>query len=180
VRSSASAWLLDSYEAERHPVGAGVLAMTDALNKLVLGRSAIRRAVRRVTIDTILHLPLSRRLAAERLSGIGIAYPRRRHADHRLVGRRAPDVDWDGVRLYEVLRGGRFVLVTAAHADSEPLDWPGVDDVRHSDPKLPAAMLVRPDGYVAWATSRPAAASELAAVLTRWCGARSAVSCAMR
>ena len=151
--------------------------MTDALNKLVLGRSAMRRALRRVIIDTILQLPLSRRLAAQRLSGIGIAYPRRSRSDHPLVGRRVPDVECDDVRLYEVLRSGRFVLVTSVNEDIRPPDWPGVDHARHSDPQLPAAMLVRPDGYVAWATSRPPLATELAAVLTRWCGLRSGISC---
>ena len=150
--------------------------MTDALNKLVLGRSAMRRALRRVIIDTILQLPVTRRLAAERLSGIGIAYPRRSRSDHPMVGRRVPDVECDDVRLYEVLRSGRFVLVTSVNEDIQPPDWPGVDHARHSDPQLPAAMLVRPDGQVAWATSRPPLATELAAVLTRWCGPRSRIS----
>ena len=46
VRGTAPPWLLDSYEAERHPVGASVLQLTDAFNQLVLGRSAVRRALR--------------------------------------------------------------------------------------------------------------------------------------
>jgi len=179
VRGTGSAWLLDSYEAERHPVVAGVLAMTDALNKLVLGRSAIRRALQRFATRAIIHFPLSRRLAAERLSGIGIAYPRRR-GDDRLVGRRMPDIECDGARLYEVLRSGRFLLVTAAGPDSIAVDWPGVDHAVHTDPTLPAAMLVRPDGYIAWATRRPPVAAQLSAVLSRWCGQRAEDQCAIR
>jgi hypothetical protein len=66
----------------------------------------------------------SRRLAAERLSGIGIAYPRGSRGDDRLVGRRIPDIECDGTRLYEVLRSGRFVLVTAAGTDSIAVDCP--------------------------------------------------------
>jgi hypothetical protein len=176
--STASDWLLDGYETERHPVGAAVLAMTDALNQLVLGHSAVRRVLQRFVVRSILRFARSRRLMAERLSGIGIAYPRRRHRDHRLVGRRMPDVDYGNVRLYEILRGGRFVLVTAAHTGF--VDWPGVDHAVHTDPILPAAMLVRPDGYIAWAANRPPAASEMSAVLTRWCGQRPGVACAMR
>jgi 2-polyprenyl-6-methoxyphenol hydroxylase-like FAD-dependent oxidoreductase len=179
----ASDWLLDSYEIERHPVGAAVLAMTDALNQLVLGRSAVRRVLQRFAIRAILGFGRSRRLMAERLSGIGIAYPRRRHGDHRLVGRRMPDVDCGGVRLYEVLRGGRFVLVTGVNTPPEvgaSVDWPGVDHVVHADPAMPAAILVRPDGYVAWAANRSPAASELSAALSRWCGQRPEVSCAGR
>ena len=180
VRGSGAEWLLDSYEAERHPVGAGVLAMTDALSKLVLGRSAVRRALQRVATRTILHFPLSRRLMAERLSGIGIAYPRGSRSDDRLVGRRMPDIDCGGARLYKILRFGRFVLVTAAGAGSEAVDWPGVDHVVHTDKALPAAMLVRPDGYIAWATRRPPTAAQLSAVLSRWCGQRTEAACASR
>ena len=53
VRGTAPPWLLDSYEAERHPVGASVLKLTDAFNQLVLGRSAIRRALRAVAIRAL-------------------------------------------------------------------------------------------------------------------------------
>ncbi|HTQ17678.1 MAG TPA: hypothetical protein VML93_10160, partial [Mycobacterium sp.] len=51
----------------------------------------------------------------------------------------------------------------------------------HTDPSLPAAMLVRPDGYIAWAANRaPVASAELSAVLARWCGPRPGVACATR
>ena len=48
---------------------------------------------------------------AGRLSGIGIAYPRPSRGDDEMVGRRMPDIDCDGKRLYELLREGKFVLV---------------------------------------------------------------------
>jgi 2-polyprenyl-6-methoxyphenol hydroxylase-like FAD-dependent oxidoreductase len=175
--SATPDWLLDSYETERHPVGAAVLAMTDTLNQLVLGHSAVRRVLQRFVVRSILRFPFSRRLMAGRLSGIGIAYPRRRRQDHRLVGRRMPDVDCVGVRLYEILRGGRFVLLTAAQTGF--VEWPGVDHAVHTDPTLPAAMLVRPDGYLAWAADQPVVASELSAILTRWCGQRAGIRCTM-
>jgi hypothetical protein len=91
------------------------------------------------------------------------------------VGRRMPDIECGGARLYEVLRSGRFVLVTAAGTDSQVVDW-----LVHADPALPAALLVRPDGYVAWATRQPPSTTELSAVLTRWCGQRAEVPCAVR
>jgi hypothetical protein len=177
VHGSGAEWLLDSYEAERHPVGADVLALTDALNQLVLGRSAIRRALRRLVIASILRFPISRRLAAERLSGISIAYPRGSRGDDRMVGRRMPDIECEGARLYEVMRSGRFVLATAAGTDAIAVDWPGVDHVVHTDRTLPAAILVRPDGYIAWATRRPPVAAQLSAVLSRWCGQRAKDQC---
>ena len=57
VRGTAPAWLLDSYQTERHPVGAAVLRLTDAFNQLVLGRSRLQRLVRAVASATITRLP---------------------------------------------------------------------------------------------------------------------------
>jgi 2-polyprenyl-6-methoxyphenol hydroxylase-like FAD-dependent oxidoreductase len=164
VHGWAPAWLLSSYEGERHPVGARVLALTDAFNQLVLGRSKVRKAVQAFAIRTILRFRPSREAMMGRLTGIGIHYPRRSRADHPWTGRRMVDVTCSGGRLYELLREGRFVLITP-----EPVDgWS--DRVRvaaSDDPAMPApAVLVRPDGYVAWA-GEPAGA---AGALRTWCG----------
>jgi 2-polyprenyl-6-methoxyphenol hydroxylase-like FAD-dependent oxidoreductase len=162
VSGSAPDWLLDSYETERHQVGAKVLELTDAFNQLMLGRSLLRRAIRRVAITVLLKVGTSRRSILGRLSGIGISYPRPRGV-HPLTGHRMPDVDCSGARLYELLRGGGFVLVTAdRHLD------PGREDVTvalHADRALPEAVLVRPDGYVACAGS----AVDVLAALDHWC-----------
>lgn len=72
VRGQAPPWLLDSYERERHPVGAAVLRLTDAFNQVVLSSAATRR-VRVAVLGTVLRIPRTRRFLAERLSGIGIA-----------------------------------------------------------------------------------------------------------
>ncbi|MCV7068131.1 FAD-dependent monooxygenase [Mycolicibacterium farcinogenes] len=71
VRGQAPPWLLDSYERERHPVGAAVLRLTDAFNQVVLSSAATRR-VRVAVLGTVLRIPRTRRFLAERLSGIGI------------------------------------------------------------------------------------------------------------
>ncbi len=96
---------------------------------------------------------------AGRLSGIGIQYPRPRGA-HPLTGRRMADVDCSGTRLYELMRDGRFMVPTRA---SMALDE-AVAVAVHADASLPEAVLVRPDGYVAWAGS----AAELPAALRHW------------
>ncbi|GFG52755.1 FAD-dependent oxidoreductase [Mycolicibacterium agri] len=166
VAGTAPDWLLDSYEAERHPVGAAVLRMTDAFNQVVLGRSRAQRLVRAAVLGAITRLPVTRRAVAGRLSQIDIAYPRPSGHDHRMVGRRMPDVDCGGTRLYELLRGGRFVLATRGDTDVAP---PGVVSAVHADERLPAAVLVRPDSYVAWAHDRPAA-PDVAAAVARWTG----------
>jgi 2-polyprenyl-6-methoxyphenol hydroxylase-like FAD-dependent oxidoreductase len=163
VRGRAPGWLLDSYERERHPVGAGVLRLTDVFNQIVLSPSAKRRA-RVVVLGIVLRIPALRRSIAERLSGIGIVYPRSR-GEHRLVGRRMPDVDCGGTRLYELLREGRFVLVTAAKVAV------GDADVVHTVGDLvglPDAVLVRPDGYVAWADDRLPSARDVRAAMAHW------------
>ena len=162
VRGTAPSTLLDSYQAERHPVGTRVLRMTDAFNKLVLGTSVFRRAFRRVAITAILALPVGRRVLGGLLSGVGIRYDRPRGA-HRLVGTRAADVDCRPQRLFELLRGGGFVLLTKAD-----VVLPGVTTGVHDDPKLPAAVLVRPDGYVAWASDKMPDAATLRAALNDW------------
>ena len=82
-----------------------------------------------------------------------------------MVGKRMPDVDVGGARLYELLRDGRFVLATTDDIDVDRSDV--VYGVHH-DTALPAAVLVRPDGYVAWADDRPPTASHAAAAIAHW------------
>jgi 2-polyprenyl-6-methoxyphenol hydroxylase-like FAD-dependent oxidoreductase len=164
VRGSAPAWLLDSYQGERHPVGAAVLRLTDAFNQLVLGRSKVQRKVQELAVGVLTRVPRTRRMMGERLSGIGIAYPHRRDDDW-MVGRRMPDIDCEGKRLYERLREGKFVLVTAVPVE---LARPDIVHTVDRHPELPDAVLVRPDGYVAWASERMPSASELSAAIDRW------------
>jgi 2-polyprenyl-6-methoxyphenol hydroxylase-like FAD-dependent oxidoreductase len=169
VRGSAPPWLLDSYQSERHRVGANVLKLTDNFNQLVLGSNPVRRALQRVAIQSILRFAGSRRAMAERLSGIGIAYQRPPDS-HPMVGRRMPDVVCDGTRLYHLLRAGRFVLLTA-----EPvgIDRPEIVYAIDAAPALPDGLLVRPDGYVAWASERVPTTAEVSAAVNHWLNARS-------
>jgi 2-polyprenyl-6-methoxyphenol hydroxylase-like FAD-dependent oxidoreductase len=164
VRRSAPPWLLDSYENERHPVGATVLKLTDAFNQLVLGRSKAQRKVQSLAVGVLTRIPRTKRMMGERLSGIGIAYPHGRDDDW-MIGRRMPDIDCDGTRLYERLREGKFVLVTAEPVE---LDRPDIVHTVDKHPELPDAVLVRPDGYVAWASERMPGAAELSAAIDRW------------
>jgi len=164
VNGTAPPALLDSYEIERHPVGAAVLRTTDAFNQVVLGRSKIQRIARNVVIGTLTRVPKTRRIMREFLSGIGIAYARKR-GDNPMVGRRMPDIDCNGKRVYELLREGKFVLVTATPVEI------GRSDIVHvvgRHPELPDAVLIRPDSYVAWADDRMPSAAELAAAMDNW------------
>ena len=151
VRGRAPERLLDSYEAERHPVGRMVLRGSGGLLRLTLLRSGVLRALRNVSARALLKAgPIARRMAGA-VSGVGIGYPAPRGA-HPLTGKRAPDVRLAGdgpARLYQALRSGRFVLVTGADAGTTP----GVDVVTPAA-GTSIAMLVRPDGYIAWAADQ--------------------------
>ncbi|MBV9794196.1 MAG: FAD-dependent monooxygenase [Actinobacteria bacterium] len=150
--------LLDTYQGERHPVGEQVLRSSSALlqgamlripGPLKAGRSAAIRTLSRVR-------PLASRMTGA-ISGVAISYPAPRGA-HPLTGRRVGDQRLaDGRRLYEALRGGRFLLVTP-------------DGTRHADGLLAehgetvalaararTSVLVRPDAYIGWASDDPAA-----------------------
>jgi 2-polyprenyl-6-methoxyphenol hydroxylase-like FAD-dependent oxidoreductase len=175
VHGWASAGLLDSYEGERHPVGAWVLTMTDAFNQLMVSHSRVRRLLTRMAITAVLHFRTPRLAIGGRLTGLGIAYPRQR-GQHSWVGQRMPDVRCGDNRLYELLRDGRFLVVSRAGT-------PGVQAMgaRWSDrvrvvscrpdawADLPEAVLVRPDGYVAWA-SDVVGDGDVAGEVTTWCG----------
>jgi len=163
VNGGAPQALLESYQTERHRVGRQVLALTDAFNHLVLGRSAWQRAAQARLVRLLVGLRPTREYLAGRLTGLGIAYPPHGRGHHRWVGRRAPDLACIEGRLYELLREGRFVLVGA--------DAPGrprVRTARRAGPvghREPAAVLVRPDGYVAWAHDDVPAEQEVAEAL---------------
>jgi FAD binding domain-containing protein/aromatic ring hydroxylase-like protein len=170
--------LLDSYNTERHPIGRAVVRGSGALLRLALARSRATRAARWLLANVVGRFGSPPALVSRAVSGISIAYAAPRGA-HRLAGRRAPDVRLATgkagmTRLYEILRGGRFVLLTPAGAGAAiGRRWAGrVDPATPADATLPM-VLVRPDGYVAWATDETAPASRDAALrttLTHWCG----------
>jgi len=170
IQGWAPPGLLDSYHQERHPVGERVLKLTDGAYQLVMSRSRAGAAIRRLAIRTMLHLPPARRRIAGLLSGIDIRYPRPR-GSHPWTGRRMPDLTGDdGHRLYETLRAGQFVVVdTSGSADD--LDRPEHVRLLRCPPQadLPATLLVRPDGYVAWASTQPHP-TDLSAAIRDWCG----------
>ncbi|MER5390371.1 FAD-dependent oxidoreductase [Saccharopolyspora sp. NPDC002686] len=161
--------LLDSYHAERYPVGRMVLRVSHALLTAVITRSPLIRALRAGVASVAHQLGVVEAHVARGISGIGIAY-RAPWCSHPLTGRRVPDIRLAGVpgRLYEALRQRKFVLVgrdTAVVAES----W--ADRVVAAAPAgdLRFTLLVRPDGYAAWAAESPSA-EELRRVLELWLG----------
>ncbi|MFC0846882.1 FAD-dependent monooxygenase [Streptomyces noboritoensis] len=163
--------LLDSYHEERHPVGAAVLRTSGAIVRLAMAHNPVQRTARSLVTRLLNGVRPARDKAMGRISGIGIAYPAGRGA-HRLTGTRVPDLALAEGRLYELLREGEFVLVTPAEADAAPerrvirAHWTGARRT---------TLLVRPDGYVAWASETPDATA-LEEALRRWTGEGRAVA----
>ncbi|MFE4536546.1 FAD-dependent oxidoreductase [Streptomyces scopuliridis] len=164
--------LLDTYEKERHPVGAMVVRTSGAIIRLALTRSAPLRALRSVGSQLLARAhPFSDRVM-RMVTGIGIAYPSPRGA-HPLAGRRAPDLALSSGRLYEALRAGRFVVV-GPRGDERvrsvvPADGPAV--YTESARSATRTLLIRPDGYIAWAADHPDPTG-LSRALTEWTGRR--------
>jgi 2-polyprenyl-6-methoxyphenol hydroxylase-like FAD-dependent oxidoreductase len=151
LRGRAEDALLDSYHDERHPVGAMVLRTSGALIRIAMAHTPLQRTGRALATRLFNGLrPVTSR-AMGMISGIGISYGSPR-GSHSLTGRRVPDLALAEGRLYELLRKGEYVLVAAADGPV-PADIPPHTVRAHWARR--SSLLIRPDGYVAWAADAP-------------------------
>ena len=156
--------LLDTYHAERHPVGARVLRNTMA--QVALSSPDDRHQALRDTMTELLSMDEPRRRIAAMLSGLDIHYDL--GEGHPLLGRRMPDLDVhtaDGpTRVFTLLHDARPVLLDLGEPGGFDISpWANrvrLVDARHDgvwelpvlgEVAAPAAVLIRPDGHVAWA-----------------------------
>jgi 3-(3-hydroxy-phenyl)propionate hydroxylase len=173
--------LLDTYHAERHPIAARVLRNTMA--HVALSRLDDRGRVLGDILAELLRLEEVRKQVTAETSGLGIRYEL--GEGHPLLGRRVPDLDLvtvnGTIRLFTLLHGGQPVLLNLGEPDGFDIT-PWADRVPLIDAKYegmwelpeigvvtaPTAVLVRPDGYVAW-VGEPVQLG-LADALTTWFG----------
>jgi 2-polyprenyl-6-methoxyphenol hydroxylase-like FAD-dependent oxidoreductase len=181
VNQTSPESLLDTYHAERHPVAARVLRNT-------MAQVALRRPDDRIkalgdTVSELLGMDEPRKRFASMISGLGIHYDL--GEGHPLLGRRMPDLDLvtaDGpLRVFTLLHDARPVLLNLGEPGGFDIT-PWADRVKLIDAKYvgpwelpalgavpaPTAVLIRPDGYVAWVGE--GAQLGLADALTTWFG----------
>ncbi|RUM02065.1 FAD-dependent monooxygenase [Rhizobium chutanense] len=155
--------LIDTYHAERHPVAARVLRTTMA--QVALQRTDDRTEALRDILLELLGMEEPRKKIAAEMSGLAIHYEFGK--GHPLLGRRMPDLELvtsDGrLRVYTLLKNAQPALLNlGAHGSLDITPWSGrirsVDASYDGPWELPAigavsaptAVLIRPDGYVAW------------------------------
>jgi 2-polyprenyl-6-methoxyphenol hydroxylase-like FAD-dependent oxidoreductase len=165
--------LLDTYTAERHPIGARVLDWTRS--QVALMRPEPNASALREVVSELMGTVAGATYFVKRLSGAWQRYDI--PGDHPLVGRTAPDLTLsDGSWLSSHCGDGKALLLdltndtgVRACADSYSGRVRVLTIGCHGRPDL-AGLLLRPDGYVVWADDRPAAADTLRDTLRTWFG----------
>jgi 3-(3-hydroxy-phenyl)propionate hydroxylase len=179
VKRTSPESLLETYHAERHPVAARVLRNTMA--QMALRRTDDRTKALGDTVSELLGMDEPRRRLAAEMSGLGIHYDL--GEGHKLLGRRMPDLDLvtanGPLRVFTLLHDARPVLLNLDEPGSLDIT-PWADRVQLVDTKYvgqwelpalvaaPTAVLIRPDGYVAWVGDLTQLG--LADALTTWFG----------
>ncbi len=163
VKGTSPESLLDTYQAERHPIAARVLKST--LAQTAINRGDERTTALREAVGDLLKMDEPRKVYAGMMSGLDVHYDL--GAGHPLLGRRMPDLDLttdDGPRrVFTLLHDARPVLLNLGEPGALDVA-PWADRVRRLDARYvgawelpvlgvvaaPAAVLIRPDGYVVW------------------------------
>ncbi|WP_395298766.1 rifampin monooxygenase [Kitasatospora hibisci] len=157
--------LLDSYHTERHPVGARVLDNTRAQMTL-LGPDPGPAALREL-LSRLMDIEEANRYVTEMITAVGVRYDF--GGGHELLGRRMRDVQLKRGRLYQLMHGGRGLLLDRTGRLSAEGWADRVDHVVDVGAELDVpAVLLRPDGHVAWVGEDQ---EDLAGALPTWFGA---------
>jgi 3-(3-hydroxy-phenyl)propionate hydroxylase len=163
VRGTSPESLLDTYQAERHPIGARVLKLTMAQTALMRGDERTKALHENMT--ELLKMAEPRKRYAAMMSGLDIRYDL--GTGHPLLGRRMPDlelvIESGPRRVFTLLHDARPVLLNLGEPGALDIA-PWADRVQRVDARYagawelplvgvvaaPIAVLIRPDGHVAW------------------------------
>jgi len=170
IRGDAPAGLLDSYQHERRPVAEQVLDWSRA--QVALMRPSRSAQALRAIVRDLIATPDGATYFAERVWGLSVRYDLANN--HPLVGRSAPDFELtDGTRLNEHFRQGRALLLDCGGSDrlrKLANRYRGRLTYLPCEARGPSglhALLVRPDGFVAWASDRLTDGAEAARALSQ-------------
>jgi 2-polyprenyl-6-methoxyphenol hydroxylase-like FAD-dependent oxidoreductase len=173
IRGDAPAGLIDSYWSERHPVGAQILDWSRA--QVALMRPSRSSRALEAIIRDLMDTRHGATYFAERVWGVSLRYDL---GGHPLVGRSAPDFELaDGTKLGELLRNGKGLLLDFdASAPLQALAGRWRHRIAYvagdaKDRLGLSAVLVRPDGFVAWACDAAPNHEEAAEAASQWFGA---------
>jgi hypothetical protein len=152
VRGRAPEGLLDSYTAERHPVGAAVLHNTRAQSALLCPGPHVD-ALRDIVSD-LMDLPEVNRHLSRLLSATAHRYPVPYPAEHAMTGSHCPPLTVNGsTPLTDLTRSGRPLLLHPAVDTGGHVDRITTTSIGHGGDDDLAAVLLRPDGVIAWAAA---------------------------
>ncbi|MEU7799845.1 FAD-dependent oxidoreductase [Micromonospora arborensis] len=180
-RGWAPEWLLDSYHTERHPVGQTALRISDLLLKSAVAPPAVQ-LIRPYVARMVLATPPITRFLRRTVAGMNISYPPPPGLPRSsATGSRVDDceliVDGRRVRLYELIKPDRFLLVDHSEDGASAAavaDWSdritAVANRGQQPSRRYTAMLLRPDGYLAWSHRSPSP-DQVRAAVAHWCGA---------
>jgi 2-polyprenyl-6-methoxyphenol hydroxylase-like FAD-dependent oxidoreductase len=164
VLAGAPNEVLDTYHNERHPIGKRVLRQSGLMARGIILRPRLARGVRNLLAPRLLRLPRVRDAVAGSFAGTGLRYPAVR-GQHKLVGTRATEIPLHQGKLTHLQRYAGFVLILERGA--APTGVSGLVEAERTD--AGPAVLVRPDGYIAWAGDSSERRG-LITVLRRWLG----------
>jgi hypothetical protein len=165
--------VLDSYHDERHPIGKRVLLQSGLMARGITLHPRVARGIRNLLAPRLLRVPRLRDAIAGSFAGTTLRYPHTK-GESPLVGTRATQIPLSQGRLTQLQRHfPGFVFVR--ERGTPPVDVGEALQVERADGG--PAVLVRPDGYVAWAGDSGDRAA-WAAAFTRWSGTVAIVSAA--
>jgi len=181
VHGWAPADLLDSYHSERHPVAARALRTILAQVQLVYPMEQVSAV--RAMVGELIGIPAVNDHLVRVAGGLDVRYPIGDPETHRLLGKRIPDFPLrtaaGSTSVAPLLHDARGVLLVLGGAAPDLTGWADRIDTVSAEPSAAidaAALLLRPDGRVAWITRDPdvatagPAAADLAAALATWFG----------
>ena len=164
--------VLDTYQSERHPIGRRVLRQSGLMARGVTLHPRIGRAIRNLLAPRLLRIPRVRDAVAGSFAGTGLRYAPG-PGDNPLVGSRATEIPLVEGPLTRLQRSAGFILIRERGA--APADVPGVLEAERTD--AGPAVLVRPDGYIAWVGASSDSAA-MSSAMSRWTGLSRRPPCA--